>query len=178
MTEAGKPTARERLVEELKKYAVISLYLWVCFAVILLNRAAILAEDHGTQALHYGIALVKALVLGKFILIGDMVNIGHRANHHPLLHRIIWKSVAFLVLLFVFKVLEEIIVGWFHHESAADSVAELFSEAPLDIIAPMLLMWLILVPMVTAVEIYRAVGADRFRAFMMTAGQPAAKEGD
>ena len=42
MNETAKPTVRERAGEELRKYAMVSAYLWVCFAVIALYRASIL----------------------------------------------------------------------------------------------------------------------------------------
>ena len=156
----------ERLIEELRKYSLISAYLFLCFAVILLYETSI--QDTGTQhpEVPWSLALIKALVLGKFILIGDALSVGERARHHPLLHRVAWKSVAMLALLIAFKVLEELIVGWVHGNSPAKVFGEFFERTWIQDLAPLLLMLLILVPMIAASEIYRAVGATRFREFL------------
>lgn len=162
MSAHEKLSARERLMEELRKYALISLYLWICFAVILVYKSSILASEN-IDYLPYGIALVKALVLGKFILIGDAIKVGRRADARSLLHRIAWKSFAFLLLLVVFKILEEIIIGWFHDERIAEVAQKFLSESWIEHLGPILLMLLILIPIVAATEIFRALGAAQFR---------------
>lgn len=58
-----------RVVHELRQYAVISAYLYVCFGALLLYKTAIL-NGQGISYAPYGIAAIKALILGKFILLG------------------------------------------------------------------------------------------------------------
>ena len=162
----SSPGKSQRLLEELRKYALISAYLFVCFAVILVYGTSM--QEAGTQssAVPWSMALIKALVIGKFLLIGDALSVGSRAQKHPLLHRVAWKCLAMLVLLVVFTLLEELIVGWVHDETAASVFKELMERTWLQHLAPMLLMLLILVPLITASEIYRMVGAKRFREFL------------
>jgi hypothetical protein len=155
----------ERLREELRNYALISAYLFVCFAVIMLYDAS----TQGPEAQHpvsWSMALIKALVLGKFILIGDALSVGARARHHALLYRIVWKCFAMLIVLIVFKILEELVVGWVHGSTPARILGEFLERTWLQDLAPVLLMLLILVPLITASEIYRTVGAERFREFL------------
>lgn len=156
----------EKLLEELQKYALISAYLFICFAVILLYQTSM--QDSGAQppTVPWSLALVKALVLGKFILIGDALSIGQRARRHPLLYRIAWKSLAMLIVLILFKALEELIVGWVHGSTTAQVFGEFMEKTWLQHWAPLLLMLLILVPMITASEIYRAVGPKQFHNFL------------
>jgi hypothetical protein len=155
----------ERLREELRNYALISAYLFVCFAIILLYDAS--TQVTGTQQpVSWSAALIKALVLGKFILIGDALSVGARARHHALLYRVVWKSVAMLFLLIVFKGLEELVVGWMRGSTTVKIFGEFLERTWLQDLAPVLLMLLILVPMIAASEIYRAVGASRFREFL------------
>ncbi len=166
MNESASPSRRERLAEELRKYFLISAYLWVCFAVLSLFKAATL-ETEGIDWAPLGFAVIQALVLGKFILIGDALKAGHRAEHHPLLHRIAWRSLALLAVLIVFKALEELIVGWAHDKSF-ETILEEATAQPLWVhLAPVLLMLLILIPMITASEIHRTVGAERFRELLL-----------
>ncbi len=155
----------ERLREELRKYAIISAYLFVCFGVVLLYRDSIL-EAQGGSPLAWSLALVKALVMGKFILIGDALSVGSRADAHPMLHRIAWKTVTMLLLLIVFKVLEEIIIGWFHDQTVAQVLNEYLELSWIQQVAPELLMLLILIPLISVTEVYRTIGQDRFREIM------------
>lgn len=162
----SSPSKTQRLLEELRKYALISAYLFVCFAVILIFGTSVQGEGAQSSAVPWSLALIKALVLGKFILIGDALSVGSRAQKHPLLHRVAWKSLAMLVLLLVFTLLEELVVGWVHGETTASVFREFLERTWLQRLAPMLLMLLILVPLITASEIYRIVGAKRFREFL------------
>ena len=161
-----KPTVGERAREEFRKYLLVSLYLWVCFAVITLYKAAAL-EAEGIDLAPLGFAIVQALVIGKFILIGDALKAGHKPSDHPLLHRVAWRTLAMLGVLIVFKLLEEVVVALVHGEPLGGLVEEIVSRPVWVTIAPVLLMLLILVPMITATEIHRTVGAERFRALLL-----------
>jgi hypothetical protein len=165
MNAEHKETGRERLVEELKKYGLISLYLYLCFSVLLLYKSAIL-DAQGVEYLPFGLALAKALILGKFILIGDAISVGARSKQHPLLYRIAWKSIAFLVILLVFVAIEELIVGWFHDKTVAQVAAEFLDRSWIEKMAPSALMLMILVPLVTATEMYRTFGPQQWKAWM------------
>jgi len=162
----GQPTRGERLKEELWKYALISAYLWVCFAVLTLFKAAIL-ESEGIVWAPLGFAIVQALVLGKFLLIGDALKVGHREEHHPLAKRIAWRSLALLGILVVFKALEELIVGLVHDKSVGALLEEAAAQPLWVHLAPVLVMLLIMIPMVAAAEIHRMMGVERFRASLL-----------
>ena len=111
--------------------------------------------------------MVQALVIGKFILIGDALKAGHTSTSHPLLQRVAWRSLAMLVVLVVFKMLEEVIVALVHGTPLASLLEEIAGRPLWVTLAPVLLMLLILVPMITAAEIHRTVGAERFRQLLL-----------
>lgn len=150
-----------RLREELVKYGIVSGYLFISFSLLLIYEAT--ATGGGRETLPFGIALVKALVLGKFLLIGEALKVGSRANAHPLLHRVALKSLAFLVVLLVFKAIEELIVGLIHHKSVGAVIEEVVQRGWLENLAPVLVMLLILIPLVAISESYRQLGPARFR---------------
>lgn len=164
--EDSMPSVKERLFEELRKYAIVSLYLWICFAALLAYESAMLAE-HGTRYLPYGVALVKALVIGKFLLIGEAIKVGDRAHGPTLLHRIVGKTIAFVLLLIVFTILEEIIVGWFHGQGISHTFSEFMERSWVEKLAPVLMMTLILIPLISTMEFIKALGRDRFRAMLL-----------
>ena len=78
--EAEPLTTRQKLSRELKEYLGLSVYLYVCFGAIQLYKTALLA-DHGISYEPYGFAAAKALILGKFILLGRAASIGERHGH-------------------------------------------------------------------------------------------------
>lgn len=130
ISEVEKPSAAHRLQEELFKYSVVTGYLFISFSLLLLYEATVKGGGHAI--LPFGLAVVKALVLGKFLLIGDAMKAGSLAETRPLLHRVVWKSLAFLGVLLVFTALEELIVGWFHNKPAAQVLSEVLEHGCLE----------------------------------------------
>jgi hypothetical protein len=159
-----------RLKKGMQQYALISAYLYVCFSVLALYRSAILIEE-GVVWVPFGFAIVQALVLGKFILIGEHLSVGKKASGHPLLHRVAWKSLSMLLLLVIFKILEELLVGLYHGHSIGEIASELLSRPWWAFLAPVALMLLILIPLVTATEVIRMLGGERFREYLLTRRQ-------
>lgn len=151
-----------KLGSELKRYAFISLYLFVCFSVLMLYEAS-QSNAPSVSLVNFGIALGKALLLGKFILIGEVIGTGTRMQVPTLVHRIAWRSVAMLVVLLIFKVIEEIIIGLVHSVSIGELLTELTERSWLSLLAPPLLMLLILVPMITVIELSHALGEKGLR---------------
>ncbi|KAA1193955.1 hypothetical protein F0M18_00475 [Pseudohalioglobus sediminis] len=164
MTDASgnKGSVKERFLKEMREYLIISIYLWICFSVLLTYKAAIL-EAENVAFLPLGIAAVKALIIGKFILIGKAVKAGSRMTSGILLARIMWKSLAFLLLLVVFTLIEELVVGWFHGSTVAHTVDELMARSWLELLAPSVVMLLVLIPMIAFEEIDRDLGKGKLR---------------
>ena len=151
-----KSSIRRRFMEEMRAYATISLYLWVCFSALLLYKTAVLRADN-VQFLPIGIAVVKALILGKFILIGKAIKVGGRIKPGSLLYRIVWKSLVMLLFLLVLTAIEELIVGLVHGQ-ATSVIAEFIDRAWLQNIARSVVMLLVLIPMISFEEIDRVLG--------------------
>ena len=166
----SSPTLKSRLVAELKRYAIISLYLFICFGVILFYEASQSAAKEASL-LTVGIALGKALVLGKFILIGEALEPGTRISAPTILHRVAWRSLGMLVVLIVFKSLEELIIGMVHSKGIHELVTELQAQSWLSLLAPVLLMLLILIPMIAAMELDRALGKDGLKNLLFDSGE-------
>jgi hypothetical protein len=153
----AKPTLRERGVHELKEMAVITVYLFVVLATVLLMKAAVLHEQ-GIAFTPLSIAIVKAAVLAKFILIGDAMRLGEGFKSQPLIWPTIYKSVSFLIFLVILTIIEEIVVGLFHHQSAAASLQELFGVKLQETVAGIVLLQLALIPFFGFRELSEVLG--------------------
>ena len=169
----GKHDVKERLRTELREYAITSLYLYVWLVALVLYKTALLREE-GVSYLPFGVAAGKALILGKFVLLGESAGIGSRLGARTLVQRIAWKSLSLFLLLVLLSVVEEFVVGWAHGRSAAQTVAEFEAHSILELGAKSLLMLLVLVPFVTAKQISLTLGPGVLRRMLFTAEERAA----
>jgi len=152
---------KARLREELHKYLVVSGYLYVCFVAIVLFKMAVL-RDAGIAYLPLGFAAAKALILGKFLLIGEVAHVGSRVGARTVLQRIVRRVALLFAMLIVLVVIEELLVGWFHGHSPAQTLAEYGHRLP-EVLAMQLLLLLILVPLIAVIEVNRAMGPGALR---------------
>ena|SRR5260221_12314511 len=84
-----KAALRQRAMHELKELVFISLYLYITLGVVILMKTAVL-HTQGIEFSPWGIAIVKALVLAKFMLLGEDMRIGGRTSTSPL----IWPTLG------------------------------------------------------------------------------------
>jgi len=115
---AAKPGFKQRATHELKDYAFVSGYLAILFCAVATYTMLLLRKYGESSTLNYTFAIINALVIGKVILIGDMMHIGRRAESRPLYQTVIFKSIAFGLFVFAFHLLKEFIKRLIHHEPA------------------------------------------------------------
>ena len=151
------PTVKERVLEELHRYLIVSVYLYVCFSVVILYDAT-QPQARGEHLWHLSVAIGKALIVGKFVLIGDLVVAGRRLPARTVLQRIAWRVLLLTGILVVLTTLEHVIVGAVHGRAALQTLEELFVESLPGTCARTLLMLLFLTPLVTINEADRALG--------------------
>lgn len=151
---SSEPSLKERAREELRNYAFVAAYLYVCFGAILFYKTALLREE-GVAFLPHGLAAIKALILGKFILIGEAIGVGTRVQPRSLVSAIAARTALFFLLLIALSVIEELVVGRVHGRSLTASVAGLRAHAGLEMLATSLLMLLVLVPLISFKELRR-----------------------
>lgn len=168
------PAAKERLREELHKFLLISAYLYVCFGALLLYKAA-LQSGSGVHTLTLGFAAGKAMILAKFVLLGEAARIGARRESRNLVHLIARRAVLFMALLVALTIVEEILIGRVHGHSMAQTLTDIRERSLPEILAMCLLLLLILVPLVTTIELNRVLGSGGLRRVLL--GSPATGSG-
>ena len=171
-----KPTLRRRAVHEFRELAIVTLYLYVTLGAVILMKAAVL-HDRGISFTVWGVAIVKALVLAKFMLIGGAV-IGERYKTRPLIWPTLHKAFAFLVLLVVLTIIEEVVAGLFHQQSVAASLGELFGAKLEETIAGIIIMLLILIPYCAVGVLGEALGEGRLTRMFFVEREPVPRTDD
>ena len=103
-------------LHEIKEFLILTVYLYITLGAVIVMKTAVLHTE-GIQFAFWGVAIVKAAVLAKFMLVGNAMKIGDRYTG-----ALIWpraQGVGFLLLLVVLTITEEVVVGLFHHRSIA-----------------------------------------------------------
>jgi hypothetical protein len=144
---------------EIKEYAFLSAYLYVCFAVILLYKMAILGGQ-GVEFLLFGIPAIKALILGKFILLAQVIRLGKRYESSRLVSVVAYKAVLYLAMLLVLSLIEECVVGFFHGRPLLAVLTDIAGRLP-ELLAMSAIMLLILIPYLASRELDVVLGKGR-----------------
>ena len=167
----AKTTLRERAMHEFKELVIISLYLYITLGAVILLKTAVL-HDQGIEFSPWGIAIVKAVVLAKFMLLGEAIKIGERTTNSPLVWPTLQKALVLLVVLIIMTVIEEAVVGLFHHRSIAASLGELFGLRLEETIAGYVIMLLVLIPYCAFRVLGEALGDDRLTRMFFVEREP------
>jgi len=170
-TTAAKPSLKERALEELKAYWLITLYLWLFLGCFTVYRRLILAES-GVAYLNYGVALIEALVIAKVVLIGRIFGFTRRFDDAPLIVPVLYKSAVFALLVMLFGVIEKLVVGWFHHQGLFGGLHEIAETGAYEIGARALMLTVAFVPFFAFTEIGRRIGMHRLQAMFFSPIEP------
>ena len=153
-------TLQQKAYHEFKEYLVIVLYLWVVFGLFLLYKSVILNEEHISYVAR-GIALINALVLGKFVLIARALHLGEQFDDAPLIYPTLLKSALFSVVLACCKVLEDAAVGSYHRKSFTESIGYLGGGPLKGILTLTVLMFVMFIPFFGFGELQRVLGEGK-----------------
>jgi hypothetical protein len=151
-------TARREFTE----LAGICAYLYVCFGALIFYKASIL-HSQGIEFVAYGLALGKALVLGKFVLVGHALGIGDRNKPRRLGLAILFKSLIFALLLVALSVVEEVIIGFFKGRQLQDTLRGIGGGTLDQLLATSFLVLLIMIPYIAFREISLTLGKGELR---------------
>jgi hypothetical protein len=156
----AKWTLQQRARHELFEFLYLFVYLYLTIGALYILKAAVL-HDQGIEFAPWGIAIIKAAVLAKFILLGNIADFSKRFSSRPLIWPTIYKALSLLVVLVILTIVEEVAVGLFHHRSAAESIAQLTGERLAESVASILILLLVLVPYCAWVVLSEALGEGR-----------------
>ncbi|MBL0381090.1 MAG: hypothetical protein JKP90_15785 [Desulfofustis sp. PB-SRB1] len=109
----NRAALKEKLASELGAYLINFVYLALFFGVFVGYKRLLLAQyDIGYE--NYGISLIKALILAKVIMIGDLLRLGRKADTHPLIFRTLHKTVVFTLWVVLFRGVEIVVISFIH----------------------------------------------------------------
>lgn len=157
-----KTALRQKVVHELVEYWINVAYLAVFFGAFSTYRRLVLTEYH-IHYLHYGIGLIKALVLAKVIMIGDILHLGRRLEDKPLIVPVLYKAFVFSLWVGLFSIVEHTITALLHGKCLAGGVNELLSEGMSELLAGLLVVFFAFIPFFAFKALERVLGEGKVR---------------
>ena len=140
-----KTGLKTKLSEELTSYLINFLYLSCFFGVFALYRRLLMAEYDISYG-QYGVAVFKALVLAKVMMLGDVLKLGSRLHGNPLIITALYKTLIFTIWVVLFRVLEVTAVRLLHGEPISGVVPELLHPSPYALLAHGLIVFVAFLP--------------------------------
>jgi hypothetical protein len=158
----SRPHTGGRMPSELKRLLQIFLYMFVCVGAVLYFRMSIPSKEN-IGLWHFGYALVKALLLAKFILLGHMLHIGERQRGRPLFYSSLYQAMSLALLLIALIGVEEGVVALVQGQSIRQSIDHVLGSSLHLVIAQGLLLFLLLLPYVAFLQLNEALGPGKLR---------------
>ena len=153
---------KQVLVHELFDYFFNFAFLAAFFGAFAWYRRFVLAEYH-IQYLGYWVPLIKAAILAKVIMIGDIMHLGRKFQDKPLAVTTLYRTVVFAVFVVLFTVLEHILSALIHGKPAAEGIAEIVNMGMDEVLASCVLILVCFVPFFAMKELERMFGAEKIR---------------
>ncbi len=153
---------KNRLGEEIKKMLILFIYfsIWFCALAFLSFSVERL---QGFPYIHIGLALVKALLCAKFMLMGQMLYPIESKRDKPLIGQILSRSLVYLGVVILLSALESGMEGWVHHRGFISSLANFGNGDPIHILALSLIYWLIVLPYLTFMSLQSVIGSPEMK---------------
>jgi hypothetical protein len=159
---------RERIVEEIRRFVVLFLYLWLLFGLFVLNESIILRQ-HGIGFAAQGFAVFNALVLAKVMLVAEDLNFGRWLDRRPLIYPILHDALLFTVLFIAFHVAEKVVIGLIKGASVRSSVPAIGGGGLAGLLCVAVIFFVALIPYFAVRNLSRALGPGRLSALLFGA---------
>ena len=83
MMHEEKPGWKKRALNELQKLSITVIYLWVLLSVFVPHREIVLASYHFNYSAKFGFAFINAVILAKFMWLGEILHVERRLPGKP-----------------------------------------------------------------------------------------------
>ena len=150
-----------KLKEEFFALLPPTIYFFVALHIVAFVRVLMAKGSHYEPLSTISIA-VAALILGKAVLIADMLPMINRFPNKPLIYNIAWKTVIYLLISAVIHYLERLIDFWRQAGSFVAGNQKLLSE----IIWPhfwaiQIILFVLIAMYCTVHELVRVIGREK-----------------
>jgi hypothetical protein len=153
----------EKLKEEFLKLLPPTLFFFVALHIVALIRS-LMVKGTGIESMTSLSVTVAALVLGKSVLIADMLPAINRFPSKPLIYNVAWKSAIYLVVAAFLHYVENLFDYWHKAGGFVAGNRDLVEHIVwAHFLAIQLLLLVMVVMYVTTSELIRVIGAQEVK---------------
>jgi hypothetical protein len=152
----------EKLWEEFLKVIPPTIYFLIALSLLVLARGLFLRAYGISTGTQFKI-VISALILGKSVLIADLLPFVNRFPEKPLIYNVAWKSLIYNLVALLIHYVERLLDYWKDFDGFVGANREMFDK----LIWPhfwgvQILLLMLIVPYSIAHELGRVMGRDRF----------------
>lgn len=162
MTVHKQPEARNfkaKALDEVKKFAVLTAYLWVLFFLLGMYRTLLLKEN-GINPWTQGYVIVNALIFAKVLLLGEILDLGAGLRKRAFVLVVLGRTLLFTALLMGFHVAEEAIGALIKGQPVVERVLHLGGGSWYGVLVYAGLLYVMLLPLTAFREMSYVLGKD------------------
>jgi hypothetical protein len=163
MTGGRMSSLLEKGKEEFKKVLPPTIFFFVILHIVALIRA-LMIRDSGIALPTSVSVLIASLILGKSVLIADMLPFINRFPDKPLVWNVAWKTLMYAIVALIIHYLERLYDYWKEAHSLAGANHALLTQISWS------RFWAVQILLVTLIfnycviaELARALGKDRLK---------------
>ncbi len=150
-----------KLKEEFFKLLPPTIFFFVALHLVMFVRILML-EGTGLSPYASASIVVTALVLGKAVLVADMLPLINRFPNKPLIYNIAWKTLIYLLISVVLHYLERLIDFWRQTGSLVAGNEKLLSVIVWPhFFAIEILLFVLIAMYCTVHELVRVIGKEK-----------------
>src|SRR5262245_43352561 len=151
----------EKLKEEFLAVLPPTIFFFVALHIIAVVRVLIAKGSHFEPLSTMSIA-VAALILGKAVLIADLLPAINRYPDKPLIYNVVWKTTIYLLVAAVIHYLERLVDFSRQAGGLAAGNAKLLAEIVwAHFVAVQIILFVLILAYCTARELVRVIGKDK-----------------
>lgn len=152
-----------RVKEEIAALVPPALFFFVALHLVALVRELMLKGTGIALSTSLSVTLT-ALILGKAVLIADMLPFINRYPHKPLVYNVAWKTVIYFTIAMLIHYLEHLIDFWRETGDFVEANRQLLEQIVWPHFWAIQIFLSVLILMYcTMRELIRAIGADKVR---------------
>ena len=153
---------RERPGHELRRFALMFLYLWALFLLFVLNED-IIFRQRGISFSAQGFAVFNALILAKVMLVAEDLDLGRWLKRRPLIYPILHESLLLTELFIGFHVVEHLVIGLIKGETVAASIPHIGGGGLQGLACVAAIFFIALIPFFAFKHLSREVGESQMK---------------
>ena len=151
----------EKIKEEFVAVLPPTIFFFVTLHIVTLIRVLIAKGSQFTPLSTVSIT-VAALILGKAVLIADMLPAINRYPNHPLVYNVAWKTIIYLLVATVIHYLERLV----HFSREAGSLVAGNAKLLAEVVWPhfwaiQIILLMLILMYCTGRELVRVIGRDK-----------------